>query len=549
MTQLQLGIFTDHRAQKIIDEQIAQHETAIQSLRSRRNTYSAVSKLPVDILSPIFKAVKLHDFSTGANTNILGVCQQWRNIVLETPSFWSLIDVDEDCPLEAIRRSKSTLLHVSCNLEAARASQEHFHDSIRIVMAQSERFEDFSLKCHGFSDDFTVNEFLEIVARCRAPSLRRLVAQATSLLRLTREILFADLQSLHILRLTRVIFPSDSIPHIPSLRSLALNDYYGEHSLSLPWIIQLLRKTPNVENIRLSEIASPNLMDIPGPLPVSLPHLTRLSTVSRSTTESKLYDYLDFPSFTAIEGGFSNFDYESSESLYLTSLRHLLSRLTSGAMPASFERIQISSYSEIDEFGLELSTASATSPSVMFLLPLDLSKLDFYAGLCSSIPLDHVLEVTFTDGNDLKISEAWSDLFPKLTNMKTLTIITHEPSVLSPLLDTSSGGPHNPKLEVLSYQGMIFDDEPTLEGISNLDDLSKAEIDALLKEALSIRDVDENHPCPFSSTAGLIERRREMGVPIKKVTIRECEVTARQVDILKRYVEVDWDGKIDGLRL
>ncbi|KAJ8514800.1 hypothetical protein ONZ45_g7712 [Pleurotus djamor] len=539
-------IFTDYAAQEAIDEQIAQHETAIQALKTRRNTHSAVSKLPIEILSLIFETVRLQDFTTAGEdpTDILGVCRHWRNIALDYPPYWSMINIDESCPLEAIRRSKSTPLRVSCNLMMSPVGNDAFWHSLQMVMNYRHQVEEFSLTLSHLHDE-SAEEFFDVVSLFDAPLLRYLTIEAGVLSlpthRLSRAIPFKVVPSLHVLRLHGIHFPPD-IPDLPSLRSLVMDGYHEIDDMSLSWIIKLLRKTPNVERISLDRIASANPTDVSGPLPVPLPRLRSLVVYSRSTMEAKLYEYLDFPSSIEIFAVFRLIDDESLGCYYLTNLGRLVSRLTSGSMPVSFEKITINVDHETSQFVFKLSTAGAKNPSVSFWLPMDPSSLASYARLCAAIPLDRVLEVTFESGRDPTISRAWSDLFPKLTNAKTLEIRSQEHSVLSPLLTTSRGAPCNTKLEVLYYRRMVFYEDPALEGASSMNEFLSAEIDGLMEEEVLVRVVDEDRPCPFPSTTALLRRRREMGVPIQKLIIRNCEITARQVDLLKRYVEVDWDG-------
>ncbi|KAJ8515951.1 hypothetical protein ONZ45_g6699 [Pleurotus djamor] len=47
-------------------------------------------------------------------------------------------------------------------------------------------------------------------------------------------------------------------------------------------------------------------------------------------------------------------------------------------------------------------------------------------------------------------------------------------------------------------------------------------------------------------TLTLLKSRRDMGLPIKRYTIKNCILTPTQVETLRRFVEVDWDGIEDG---
>ncbi|KAJ8507544.1 hypothetical protein ONZ45_g10093 [Pleurotus djamor] len=515
------GVFTDYAAQEAIDEQIAQLETTIRKLKAQRNTYSAVYKLPIDILSLIFVEFRREDIYaeySGDWVHLLFVCQLWRSVALKTPSFWSMIRVSGfDSPEDSIELSKRSLLQVVCNLQSAYHYEDELWSSAQMIMEESERFEEFSLRFGGSFDCDYAEKLLKTAAQSRAPRLRSLTIEAqydSPTSRLSRGIPFMDVSSLRCLRLRNVTFPHD-IPTLPSLRTLIIDHASRNHGTPLPWIIQFLRQTPNVVEATLSSTSSEGMVH--SSIPVPLPHLKRLQIEAYDVRESQLFDYLDssLPQHLQREAS--------------TPLRIKPSKAS--APDSSLGRI----------FGLSLLTA-ANTPLLQLELPSGNEAMD-HLRLCQLLPLSQVTHIIFANGDT---SGPWDVLFPMLTHLATIELVSHCDTVLLPLLCSlqPDDTPYNATLKVLSYRRMWFDHIPALEEIPDVDALSQGELNIVLEKALLAQDDDgfRLEASTFASTLALLQGRREMGVPIQEMVIQDCPITERQVEIIERYVEVSWDG-------
>ncbi|KAL4250519.1 hypothetical protein AB1N83_014037 [Pleurotus pulmonarius] len=111
-----------HAAQESIDKQISAHESAIQDLRTLRNTHAGISKLPIEVLSEILLLARLPPGTSYQERrenrgwlNVAGVCRNWREITLNAPRIWDTLNTPELNTLEwaetLIARSKDVPLH------------------------------------------------------------------------------------------------------------------------------------------------------------------------------------------------------------------------------------------------------------------------------------------------------------------------------------------------------------------------------------------------------------------------------------------------------
>jgi hypothetical protein len=110
-----------------IDAEIKSLEDSIRALRHRRNALAPISSLPPEVITVIFseslvpRRVTVSDSITGKKSDPLAwlrvshVCQQWRNIVLNQPVFWSRVDftnISSAGVAEILARAKMVPLHL-----------------------------------------------------------------------------------------------------------------------------------------------------------------------------------------------------------------------------------------------------------------------------------------------------------------------------------------------------------------------------------------------------------------------------------------------------
>jgi len=100
-------------------EQLAQAQIRVDTLRrdlkKRKAWVALVRRLPFDVLSAIFVWCASVDWDSPVR--IVGVCRVWREVILETPTAWSFVDLYSEMPAEGINmffeRSRQVPLHIS----------------------------------------------------------------------------------------------------------------------------------------------------------------------------------------------------------------------------------------------------------------------------------------------------------------------------------------------------------------------------------------------------------------------------------------------------
>ncbi|KAJ8515568.1 hypothetical protein ONZ45_g7040 [Pleurotus djamor] len=202
--------------QQCIDEQISQLDARIRALKTERNTYARISRLPAEIVAEIFIFAKYASQTSGEYLNlrprrergwlnIAGVSTYWRKIVLNCPRFWSTITLAPEEHLEAI-------------------------------------------------DPKNLFEFLRLNEGASAPILRVLILRGRISL-LPKDILQRPMNSLQELRIVdgTLTFP---FPPFPQLKRLFISDLSTYHAspLSLNVLLKSLSNSPNLETLRVYNV-------------------------------------------------------------------------------------------------------------------------------------------------------------------------------------------------------------------------------------------------------------------------------------------------------
>ncbi|KAJ8473244.1 hypothetical protein ONZ45_g16368 [Pleurotus djamor] len=352
--------------------------------------------------------------------------------------------------------------------------------------------------------------------------------------------------SIQALDLHHVLIPTDT-PKFPSLRKLDIT--YQESNpdaprLSFSRVIQFLSGSPNLEEVTLATVSSTephNLVESSfGPFPIPLPHLRSFGITSDYLDGSHLFHYLELPPSAHINASYEDLR-PNSTSPDLTNVKRLFSSFGFGSRPSapSLDKMFINIDDYASQFGIKLyeNASNDDSPFLAFTIPFILSAMDSYIQLCSSLPLSQVTELTFANADEATTSSHWSSLLPAFTNLTRFGVTCCNPAMQWTLVQTSP--PSNIFLETIcetdqQYSELDIPKHPTDE---DLDTLCEAATKGLEGADKSLRE--------YPLTLILIKARRDMGFPIQKYVIKHCAITPTQVDNLRRFIDVEWDGVED----
>ena len=100
---------------------IQAHERAIYALRSQRNAWSAVGRLPGEVVMEIFQFVLKNTKMSGI-VQVSQVCQRWRDIAIDCPRLWSTLVITNTVQKDLIRLflSRSRISPLTLKLQSHR---------------------------------------------------------------------------------------------------------------------------------------------------------------------------------------------------------------------------------------------------------------------------------------------------------------------------------------------------------------------------------------------------------------------------------------------
>ncbi|KAJ8514747.1 hypothetical protein ONZ45_g7734 [Pleurotus djamor] len=384
-----MPIFTDYVGQKTIDDEIAQHEVAIQSLKYQRNLLSAINRLPGEILALIFIENRLEMTAKGAWLPLLHICQRWRDIVLGTPSFWSTISlIDSPFVSTMIECSKTLPLTLEFPFHQLEGT-EAFWEATDALLREGRRVRRITMSMSSSPDDGYLQS--EVISHMESFELLLHTLKLQSIgnvhFSLPTSIWSSNSDFTHFrcLELSQVIFPLDDMPNLPSLTTLIV-DYNPDsfNGLSLEWIIQFLRHTENIEEIELEWISSGNSITSSEPLMIPLSKLRRLYVASHTLLGSKLLEHLKLPSTTTIELDYSSLQ---NASIGFSSLEKVLCEIASGSALKSPELLTlVMDNSNQLMLGLFPQWNPVPPPPLRLIFPLVASEMQLYVQLLSKLP-------------------------------------------------------------------------------------------------------------------------------------------------------------------
>ncbi|KAJ8516008.1 hypothetical protein ONZ45_g6621 [Pleurotus djamor] len=545
-----MAFFTDTAAQAAIDQEIATHRAAIYRLKLRRNSLSAVYNLPSDILSLIFieyKQQTIFDEELGSWTPVLRVCSRWRQILLDTPQFWATITL-QDCffiypMLERSRQAPLNLYYTlfkPINTIDERTYEEYLFSVMQCFQAGDRvdklcfsfgpNHEDFVGELLGYLDEYNTDTTSIRTLKLEYPSEEAIDRTIT----FEQHLPWSKLQHLRFLELKDVLIPANqSIPIIPSLTRLVVTCEATFNGLSVLWVTQFLRKTPNIEIVELDEIIHNNERFSRSDVrisPVFLPKLKTLRLSAEKLDASRLLGVLQIPNDARVSATFSGIWHQTDSSAFLPSVKTLCSHLSSSRAP---QRVVMAFNDRSKLFELKLfAMENDTHPFLDLAVPVFISERNMYYGWCTSaFSFSSVVQLTIDDyiltDNDLL---SLSNILLACPNLQRLSLGSFDDSEASSLLtmmnrnyasDTGRSGIIAPELQVLSVTSLSC--SPTGGGI--------------------LRRLQPDNPTKLASLfLKFLQERRAMNVPVLELYTKGWNFAPEDISRLQEYVVVEVEG-------
>ncbi|KAJ8507325.1 hypothetical protein ONZ45_g10292 [Pleurotus djamor] len=397
---------------------------------------------------------------------------------------------------------------------------------LNVMLGQSDRFKEFSIT---FLRTASLDALSKIKITNPPPLLETLTLKAPYDWNFILPCpLPSTAGSLTVLRLDNIFFKPE-IPVLISLRKLIIAGSWTEEELSIDWVAHLLRKTPNIEEVRIWGISDESKDIIVQHDPIYLQSLKSLSIASQLLSAEDIFDIIRFPASTIVTALYMG--YFDDSSLQQLRIQALLSSFTSCHDSISFEKMRIILVDdEITEpgwsFHLEFFSADAEKPEPFLShgIPFDSDMPGAYLDICTRLPLSQITELVLSQ---FYPSQEWQELFFGLVNLVVLSLEDLGDSWLTHLLADATTVP---QLKVVSFRFMKLRSSAEKH-------TQTMGPPALMNDTTSLGNDEDS-----SSTLQFIKRRREAGVPLQKLILQECNITHKQIERLRLYVDVEWDG-------
>ncbi|KAJ8514968.1 hypothetical protein ONZ45_g7559 [Pleurotus djamor] len=459
-----MGKRTDLNAQRAIDQQIATeiraHKERVRALKSCRNEYCAINRIPEETLTYILLLVKrLSEDSHVGNHgsarrdwfNITRVCNSWRKLVMDCPRFWTYVDSSSRHAHRMLTLAKAAPLHVV--LRTPPRPTKKFWSLATNVMSRTSQIENLDINL----PQQQVMSLLALSSTQRALILQDLIIWADNPDDVNGSeagCLWWDMPSLLSLNVSHVPLPVEPL-HAPRLTQLRLFSSFG---IAMPWLLDTLRATPLMETISVEDL---------GPEPigleassVSLTHLQKIYIHADCFSAVNIFKYLKYP----VTCTMAMFDKMDGSETTVAGLRETFSRFTSNYLPSPLERIYIMF---VGRFGLYVYRPGdhyprydldGADPFISFNAPPSSKPpISAYIELCHALPLSHTRILALEGAMGNLILPAVLSLMIASTHTKTLELIHCDPRLLTHLFQTSSDDPPVlPELECLIFMGDMF---------------------------------------------------------------------------------------------
>ncbi|KAJ8494950.1 hypothetical protein ONZ45_g13056 [Pleurotus djamor] len=309
-----------------------------------------------------------------------------------------------------------------------------------------------------------------------------------------------------------------NFPVLPSLTNLIIHVDARDDSLSVPWLITLLRNAPNLEEAEVSVLKSYDPLDITGSV-VALPRLRRLKIAFGSTEESLFFKHVDIPPIANISASYVN-DHNERFARNIERLRSIHETLPSFSslvsLPEAVFRMDIKDTRHTeDEDGFSYALKAERTDDESPNLYLTIQHISYSRAeptlLHHGLPFYIVAHLSVTNIRDIEQASTWSRLIPFFVRLKTVSVDYKE--ILSVALTRTC---------------------PTTKQLFNPD----------LESISIVRD----WKCPaqedWTRLASALRKRSKAGKAVLSLVIEDCRVvSAEYLAELRKYTDVQWDGR------
>ena len=556
-----------------LDDEIAALTLVLCNLRSQKNTFSLIFRLPPEILASIFiQCARSHQRNQRGIpdwVNVSYVCRHWRDVALNCSTLWSfLFASSQSWTDELLARSKTAPLKVRVDSDYPKPSQEL--NLLEKVAPQTGRIQDLRLRLTRreaerilslFSSPAPLLQTLQIsVERSNYLGEPGLVSGA----------LFDKYTPvLRKLELTNYAFPL-TCPTLRGVTSLRLRDLGTSFRPTLAELKVALGRMQNLAHLHL-ENALPSArgnsisQSFEDSERLSFPHLSRLSIVAPFTTVVLLLSCFDIPLKTEVR---LRCCYEADAEDH-TPIYPLLAKRFIASKDQAFDLVPIIrtafveaasatvgfifSTAECDD-GRRAFSASTTSYDLGHLhedwdcnIPLMVDivlrtslsnhREDLVGNVCRSVPLTHLQSAHFTFDSGNSLSRAfWTRTFGHLQELWQIKLCGVN---LEGLVRALCHASHHAKNKSGNLEpGSVQTFAPALKELKLCD--------VPFSKACYGRSQGDSNYCTCSARClyDALSNRDAEGHCLQRLVIADCMyIHDDDVEGLREWVaDVDWDG-------
>ncbi|KAJ8453546.1 hypothetical protein ONZ45_g19674 [Pleurotus djamor] len=499
--------------------QVSQSELALAKLERRRDEYSAIGKLPNELLSKVFLEGRQEYWDSlthhGRHNNtwlcVSEVCTRWRDVALNTPRFWGFVELAWDLQrtVKVLERSGSSPLYVRGEYFTSTVDERstEFVEVLEATLSQTARIRHLDLSL----PPSMVDKLVDWKSATILEALRLKFFDFTPLHRLAE-----SMPALRTLVLTNVILTAP-LPNLPCLERLSILHTTERSSIGSTWFVESLQNTPAVTVV---EVKINNLTSASGeklPAPVRLPNLSHLTFKANFMDAPIILNLVEHPASTILAYTFEGLTSEALPRFH--SVATYVSRFSKECeFPINQVCIDVDGYMQLSIFtdqSHHQPHLSISLPKPHYLARRVDEEMSFNKSMdaFSAAPLSQIRGLVLagfstTDEYPVDFLEPFKAVeVLKLSNCREPLIDDPQPSSLEKLL--------MPRLKTII--------------ISDYDHCHSDH---------QYYDYGQMFPKLFE----VLAYRRSLGLPIEKVYVENCGFPPGTIEKLGELTEVVWRG-------